>query len=130
MSKFSPGTAIFLALIAGFAASASAGAQARSTEIAYAYSPRNDYVVFFDKGTDSLSASAAKTVRMAAREAGSQHIVKIAGSPDRTAAVKAALVRQGVPAAQIEQRRAIAAPLPTAGDAISNPIDRRVEITF
>jgi hypothetical protein len=125
MTKIS-GTAILLVVITGFATAA--GAQ--PTQLAYAYNPRGDYVVFFDKGSEVLSGSAAKTVQMAAREAGSRHIVKLTGSADRIAVVKAELVRLGIPAVQIEERHGVAPSLPTAGDIISNPIDRRVEITF
>jgi hypothetical protein len=120
------GIAIVLAATLGITASATA----QPTQVAYAYTPHNDYVVFFDKGINTLPDSAAKTVGMAAHEAGAGHVIKLAGSAGRTAAVKAELIRQGVPASQIEERRAAATGLPTAGDAVSNPMDRRVEITF
>ena len=121
-----PGIAIVFAATLGVAMTATA----QPMQVAYAYTPHNDYVVFFDKGTNTLPDSAAKTVSMAAREAGAGHVVKLSGNAGRTAAVKAELVRRGLPASQIEERRAAATRLPTAGDAISNPLDRRVDITF
>src|SRR5579872_4322146 len=87
---------IVLAATVGIATSAAAQPQ-----LAYAYTPHNDYIVFFDKDTNALTTSAARTVRMAAREAGSGHVIKLAGNPGRTSAVKAELVREGIPAAQI-----------------------------
>src|SRR5262249_53884216 len=78
------------------------GSAAQPTELAYATAPRNDYVVFLDQG-DTLSPSALKTVDMAARRARQADIiVRLSGSPERTVAVKAALVREGVPSGTIE----------------------------
>lgn len=116
---------IVLAATVGIATSAAAQPQ-----LAYAYKPHNDYIVFFDKDTNTLTTSAARTVRMAAREAGSGHVIKLAGNPGRTSAVKAELVREGIPAAQIEERHVAASRLPKAGDVASNPVDRRVDISF
>jgi hypothetical protein len=121
-------TGALLVVAFGLTTTAVSSATAQASELAYATAPRNDFVVFLDKG-NTLSQSALKTVHLAAREARPADIVRLSGSPERTAAVKLALVQDGIPAGMIEIHRGANEALPAAG-VPSNPADRRVEIKF
>jgi hypothetical protein len=108
------------------------GAMSQSTDEASAYtlspSPRSEYIVFFDSGSNRLSPLAIETVRSAAQAARSARMIELAGRPDYANAVKQELVRQGIPANAISIRPATGRPLQKVG--ASDPIDRRVEIRF
>jgi len=92
--------------------------------------PKSEFVVFTEKGSRALSASAIGTIRSALDKARGARQVTLTGRPQNVAAVKNELVRQGVSANAIIARNDIGAPLPKAGDGLSDPADRRVEITF
>jgi hypothetical protein len=104
-------------------------AMGQSTNIAYASAPRADYVVFFNSDGE-LSPAANKTVQMAAKAAASAGTVHIGGRADHAEAVKAELVREGVPADSIIVLRQTGSPLPQPADGIKDPLNRRVEISF
>ena len=125
MRVMGTGTAVMLVALC-----AATSAMAQSTQLAYATAPRNDFVVFFDQDTTMLSLTALKTVRMAASEAGPAQTVRLSGSPERTAAVKAELISDGIPAGMIEVRKGASEPLPAAPGVTNSPADRRVEIKF
>jgi hypothetical protein len=119
-----------LALVAGgllMGAAGMASAQELATSVA---APKSEFMVFTEKGSHALSPTAISTLRGAASEARSAHQVTLTGSPANVAAVKNELVRQGVPANTIVARNDVGAPLPTAGDGLSDPADRRVAISF
>ena len=103
------------------------------TNIASVSNPRAEYagyVVFLDKGSGQLSSAATDIVRSAASTTRSARQVRLIGHPDHVNAVKAELVRQGVPAESIMVLRETGQPLQKSADGLSEPIDRRVEIKF
>ncbi len=110
-------------LIVGTAATASAQDLAMATA-----GPTKQFVVFANKDNHTLSPTALKIVRQAASEAGRVDKVTLVGRADETAAVKAALVRQGVPGSAIAVRREARSPIAQPSDGLSDPIDRGVQI--
>ncbi len=118
------GVAVILSgLILGIAGTVSAQEMAMATP-----GPTKEFVVFADKDGRSLSPTALNTVRMAAGEASTASKVTLVGRAAETAAVKAALVRQGVPDRAIAVRHEAAAPIAKPSDGLRDPLDRRVEI--
>jgi hypothetical protein len=106
-------------------------ALSQTTNVAYANESRPGYVVFFDKGTGQLSSVADETIRRAAADADrSAGLVRVVGRADYADAVKNELVRDGVPARSIVVIAATESPLPTIGDGVSEPANRRVEIRY
>ena len=89
--------------------------------------PKSEFMVFADKGA-TLSPTALATIRGVAQEAKSARQVTLTGRAEDAARVKDALVKQGVPAQAIVVQRDARAPLAKAGDGLSDPADRRVEI--
>ena len=85
-------------------------------------------MVFTETGSHALSPTAISTLRTAVSEARSARQITLIGRPANVAAVKSELVRQGVPADAIVARNETSAPLPKAGDGLSDLLDRRVEI--
>ena len=119
-----------LALVAGgllMGAAGVAAAQELATAVA---APKSEFMVFTEKGSHALSPTAMSTIRNAVSDARSAHQVTLTGSPENVTAVKNELVRQGVPANTIVARNDVGAPLPKAGDGLSDPADRRVAISF
>ena len=114
-------------LIVGMAATASAQQPAQELAMATA-GPTKDFVVFANKDNHTLSPTALKIVRQAASEAGRADKVTLVGRADETAAVKAALVRQGVPSEAIAVHREARAPIARPSDGLSDSIDRGVQI--
>ena len=107
-----------------------AGGVAAQTNIATAVPPpKGEFVVFADKGS-ALSPTALATLRTAANEANGARQVTLVGRTENVAPVKGELMRQGVPAQAIKVRSESGAPIAKAGDGLSDPIDRRVEIKF
>ncbi|MDP2330983.1 MAG: hypothetical protein Q8M19_09850 [Reyranella sp.] len=105
-------------------AAASTGAAAK---------PRPGYVVFFEQGRTELSPVATGTVLLAARAAQSSkaRIVRIVGRADHAKAVKAELVRQGLPASSIALvGRDDNTPIVRASTSVAEPLNRRVLIAF
>lgn len=92
--------------------------------------PQKDYVVFADKGSHTLSPTAAATVRTAAAEASGARHVTLIGRAENIAPVKGELMRHGVAAEAIVVRPEARAPIAKSIDGLSDPIDRRVEIRF
>jgi phosphoribosylformylglycinamidine (FGAM) synthase-like enzyme len=92
--------------------------------------PNSAFMVFTEKGSHALSPTAIATIRGAVSDARSAHKVTLTGSPENVAAVKHELVRQGVSANAVVARNEVGAPLPKAGDGLSDPADRRVSISF
>jgi hypothetical protein len=90
--------------------------------------PKDEFLVFAEKGSHALSPTAISTIRLAVSEARTARQVTLIGRPENVAAVKRELVRQGVPAGAIVARNDTSAPLPKARDGLSDPLDRRVEI--
>jgi hypothetical protein len=120
-------------VLAGLVAAPLHASMAQSTNVAYAYEnePRPGYVVFFDKGTAQLSSVADETIRKAAAGADrSAGLVRVVGRADYADSVKNKLVRDGVPARAIVVVPPTDSPLPTIGDGLSNPDNRRVEIKY
>jgi hypothetical protein len=93
-------------------------------------SPKSEFMVFTEKGSHALSPTAIATIRSAVSETRGAHQVTLTGSAENVAAVKNELVREGVPATAIVARNDLGAPLPKAGDGLSDPADRRVAISF
>jgi len=119
-----------LALVAGgllMGAAGVASAQELATAVA---APKSELMVFTEKGSHALSPTAIITIRSAVSEARSAHQVTLTGDPANVAAVKNELVHQGVPANAIVARNDVGAPLPKAGDGLSDTAERRVLITF
>jgi len=106
-------------------------ALAQTTTVAYANESRPGYVVFFDRGTGQLSSVADETIRRAAAAADrSAGLVRVVGRADYAEAVKAELVRDGVPARSIVVVAETGRALPTFADGVSEPANRRVEIRY
>jgi hypothetical protein len=105
---------------------------AQSAEVAYASAPHVGYVVFFDKSTGRLPGVAEETIRSAAKDADrSAGPIRLVGRDDYAAVVKDRLVREGIPARSIIVVLPRADnPLPSVGDGVSDPSDRRVEIHY
>lgn len=104
-------------------------AMAQSTNIAYASTPRTEYVVFLDNGA-TLSPMASYMIQKAARAAKSAKTVQITGRADYAEAVKSELLRNGVAANAIVVTSQAYNPLPKAPDGLKDPMMRRVEIAF
>ena len=118
-------------LLSGLVATPFQASMAQTTNVAYASEPRPGYVVFFDKGTARLSSVADETIRRAAADADkSAGLIRVVGRADYADAVKNELVRDGVPARSIVVVPRTGNPLPTIGDGVSQPADRRVEIRY
>lgn len=120
-------------LLSGLVAVPLHASMAQTTNVAYGYAsePRSGYVVFFDKGTAQLSSVADQTIRKAAADADrSAGLVRVVGRADYANAVKNELVRDGVPARSIVVVPTSGNPLPTIGDGVSEPANRRVEIRY
>ena len=118
------------ALVAGGLLMGAAGV-ATAQDLATAVpSPKSEFMVFTEKGNHALSPTAITTIRSAVSAARGAHQVTLTGSPQNVAAVKNELVREGVPANAIVARNDVGAPLPKAGDGLSDPADRRVAISF
>jgi len=86
--------------------------------------------VFADRGSSTLSPTAAATVRNAASEASSARQVVLIGRAENIAPVKGELIRQGVSPQAIVVKQETRAPIARVSDGLSDPIDRRVEIRF
>ncbi len=105
------------------------GATASAQDLAMATAgPAKQFVVFANKDNHTLSPTALNIVRQAASEAGRADKVTLVGRAEETAAVKAALVRQGVPDAAIAVRHEAWAPIAQPSDGLSDPIGRGVQI--
>jgi hypothetical protein len=121
-------------LLGGLVAAPLQASMAQTTNVAYAggaNEPRPGYVVFFDKGAARLSNVADETIRKAAADADrSAGLVRVVGRADYANAVKNELVRDGVPARAIVVVPRTDSPLPTIGDGVSEPANRRVEIKY
>jgi hypothetical protein len=103
----------------------------KTTNVAYTNESRPGYVVFFDSGTGQLSSVADETIRRAATDADrSAGLVRVVGRHDYAEAVKAELVRDGVPARSIVVVAETGGPLPPIADGVSEPANRRVEIRY
>jgi len=119
-----------LALVAGGLLMGAAGVVSAQELATAVPAPKGEFMVFTEKGSHALSPTAIATIRNAVNEARSAHQVTLTGSPENVATVKSELVRQGVPADAIVARNDVGVPLPKAGDGLSDPSDRRVEIRF
>jgi hypothetical protein len=120
-------------LLGGLVAAPLQASMAQTTNVAYvqANELRPGYVVFFDKGTAQLSSVADQTIRKAAADADrSAGLVRVVGRADYANTVKNELVRDGVPARAILVVPRTDSPLPTIGDGVSEPGNRRVEIKY
>jgi outer membrane protein OmpA-like peptidoglycan-associated protein len=120
-------------LLGGLVAAPLQASMAQTTNVAYAQTneSRPGYVVFFDKGTAQLSSVADQTIRRAAADADrSAGLVRVVGRADYANTVKNELVRDGVPARAIVVVPRTDNPLPTIGDGVSEPANRRVEIKY
>jgi hypothetical protein len=103
---------------------------AQSTSLAYATGqPRSEYMVFLDKGASPLPATAAATIRTAARAAAGKTI-HVSGRAEHAQIVKQELIRDGIPATSIFVYTDPAPALVRTSDGISSPNDRRVDIKF
>lgn len=91
--------------------------------------PKTDHLLFMESG-NKVPASAMSTVRSAAEAAKEQKTVRVEGRADVANAVKQELVNQGAPAEKISVRTIAAKPLVKAGDGVSDPTDRKVELKF
>lgn len=124
------GAAILLApALTAPAAAADIAAAAPGT----AAKPRPGYVVFFERGRTELSPVATDTVLLAARAAKSSkaRIVRIVGRADHAEAVKAELVRRGLPASSIVLvGRDDSTPIVRVSTSVAEPLNRRVLIAF
>jgi hypothetical protein len=109
-------------LVMGSAAAASAQDLATAVPTS-----KSEFMVFADRGA-ALSPTALAIIRNAASEAKSARQVTLTGRSEDVARVKEELVKQGVPAQAIVVQRDAHAPLPKAGDGLSDAADRRVEI--
>ena len=90
---------------------------------------KSDHMLFMENGSTHVPASAMETVRSAANAAKAAPVL-IEGRADYANAVKQELVRQGAPAEAISVRPVKASPLVKAGDGVTDPTDRRVDIKF
>jgi hypothetical protein len=87
-----------------------------------------NYLVFLDK--DGLSPTAKQTIRNAAGAVRSGHTVQLTGEARYVEAVRRELLLGGVQPSSIVVRHESGLALPTAGDGLSEPQQRRVEIQF
>ena len=118
-----------LALVAGSLVMGAAGV-ASAQDLASAVAPsKSEVMVFTEQGTHALSPTAIATIRGAVNDARGARVT-LTGSPENVAAVKSELVRQGVPTSSIMARNDLAAPLPSAGDGLSDASSRGVAISF
>lgn len=118
-----------LALVAGSLLTGVAGV-ASAQDLATAVAPsKSEFMVFTEQGSHALSPTAIATIRSAVNGARGARVT-LTGSPENVAAVKDELVRQGVPNSSIVARNDLGAPLPNAGDGVSDPSNRRVSISF
>jgi hypothetical protein len=118
-----------LALVAGSLVMGVAGV-ASAQDLATAVAPsKSEVMVFTEQGSHALSPTAIATIRSAVNDARGARVT-LTGSPESVASVKGELVRQGVPTSSIVARNDLAAPLPSAGDGVSDPGSRRVSISF
>lgn len=90
---------------------------------------KSDHILFMENGSMRVPASAMDTIRSAA-DAAKAAPVRIEGRADYANAIKQELVRQGAPAEAISVRPITGKPLVKAGDGVTDPADRRVEIRF
>lgn len=90
---------------------------------------KSDHMLFMEYGSTRVPASAMETVRSAANAAKAAPVL-IEGRADYANAVKQELVRQGAPAEAISVRPVTGSPLVKAGDGVTDPTDRRVDIKF
>jgi hypothetical protein len=116
-------------LAGGLSVLALSGAWAQGATVASLTSPQRSYMVFFDEGGNTLSPTAAVNVRNAARAADSAYTIRLHGDDKRVAAVKAELMRQGIPGDMIVTLPAARA-LHRTDDGLNDPAIRRVEIRF
>ncbi|MCW5732757.1 MAG: hypothetical protein KIS73_01445 [Enhydrobacter sp.] len=124
-----PMRSLSMAILAGgLLAGAAGGAMAQEMASAVP-APKNDFVVFAERGS-ALSPTAAATVRTAATEATGARQVTLVGRPENIAPVKKELIRHGVAPQAIVVQQEARAPIPQPADGLSDPIDRRVEIRF
>ena len=86
------------------------------------------YLVFLDK--DGLSPIAKQTIRNAAGAVRSGHTIRLSGQAQYVEAVKRELVLEGVQPMSIVVRHEGGLALPAAGDGVSEPQQRRVDIQF
>ena len=119
-----------LALLAGGLLTGTASIALAQDVASAVPTPKSKLMVFTEKGNHALSPTAIATIRSAANDARQARHVTLSGSPANVAAVKSELVRGGVPQSAIVARNDLGAPLPKAGDGLSDPADRRVVITF
>jgi hypothetical protein len=84
------------------------------------------YLVFLDK--DGLPPTAKQTIRNAAGAVRSGHTVRLSGQARYVEAVKKELLLDGVQPTSIVVRHKSGVVLPTTGDGLSEPQQRRVEI--
>jgi outer membrane protein OmpA-like peptidoglycan-associated protein len=94
---------------------------------------RPGYVVFFEQNSAELSPTANGTIRLAAEASRKDraHIIRIVGRADHAAAVKQALVLQGVlPTSIVLVGRDDNGPIVRASTGGPEPIARRVLIAF
>jgi hypothetical protein len=114
-------------LASGLILGAAAGAMAQD-EASAVPPPKGEFLVFAEKGNHALSPTAIAIIRSAASQASAARHVTLSGRGEDVALVKSELVRQGVPAEAIAVQREATTPMPKAGDGLSDPADRRVEI--
>jgi hypothetical protein len=120
---------IGMAILAGGLLIGASGAAVAQNMASAVPAPKNEFVVFTDRGS-ALSPTAATTVRAAASEAVGARQVTLVGRPESIAPVKGELLRQGVAPEAIVVKQEARAPIPKPADGLSDPIDRRVEIKF
>jgi hypothetical protein len=101
---------------------------AMAQDIASLPTRNGSYLVFLDR--DGLSPVAKEMVRNAAHAAGPGQPISLSGQAPYVEAVKAQLVREGIPAAQIRVSAWKRSFLPSPGDGLANPEARSVQIDF
>lgn len=118
-------------LAGGLSMMALSGAGA-GADLASVTGTQRSYMVFFEDGSSTLSPTAAMNVRNAAKGVATAewaYVIRLHGEDERITAVKAELVRQGIPGDAI-----IGRPTPRGlegtGDGLIDPASRRVEIRF
>jgi hypothetical protein len=119
-----------LALLAGGLLTGTASVALAQDVASAVPAPKSEMMVFTEKGNHALSPTAIATIRSAANDARHGRQITLSGNPANVAAVKSELVREGVPQNAIVARNDLGAPLPKAGDGLSDPMDRRVTIAF
>ena len=112
------------ALLGGVSLTSAAMAQ----DIASLPTTNVSYLVFLDR--DGLSPVAKEMVRNAAHAARAGQPVSWSGQAPYVETVKAQLVREGIPAAQIRVSAWKRSFLPSPGDGLANPEARSVQIDF